>query len=94
MSDVDRRLDKIEENCPAQVVTCKNNFVKISEQLTKGAVKFGQHETRITHVEKCADSIKEDVGQIKSSWNKVMSGIVVACILLAINAILLLANGV
>ncbi len=93
MEALEKRVEKIEENCPAQVNLCRDNFRVITEQLTGSAVKFGQHDTKIEHLEKCADSIKGDVGQMKASWNKIMSGIVVACVLLVINALLLFVNG-
>ncbi len=93
MEALEKRIEKIEENCPAQVMVCRDNFKTIADQLTSGTVKSGQHDTKIQHLEKCADSIKNDVGQIKSSWNKIMAGLVVACILLAINAMLLFSNG-
>jgi len=89
-TELERRVEKIEEHCPAQVNMCRQNFETISTNLTKGAVTFGRHETRINHVEDCMNSVKHDVGQMRASWNKTMSGIVVACILLAINAMLLL----
>ena len=89
-AELTRRVEKIEEHCPAQVNMCRQNFEAIEAKLTKGAVKFGRHETRINHMENCMNSVKHDVGQIRATWNKTMSGIVVACILLAINAILLL----
>ena len=89
-ADLLRRVEKIEEHCPAQVNMCRQNFETIRTNLTKGAVTFGRHETRINHMESCMNSVKHDVGQIRATWNKTMSGIVVACILLAINAVILL----
>ncbi len=94
MEALEKRVEKIEENCPAQVMVCRDNFKVITEQLTSGAVKFGQHDTEITHLKDCTSSIKGDVKDMKASWNKIMAGIVVACILLVINAMLLFSNGI
>ena len=93
MDEMERRVIEIEENCKT-----------ITEQLTKGAVKFGRQDTRIKHLEGCVGSIKDDGEKTRDTiskmqadwagnWNKILAGLVVACVLLALNAFLLLVNG-
>lgn len=93
MEGLEKRIDKIEANCPAQVLLCRENFMSISDRLTNGAVKFKEHDVKIDHLEQCADSVKNDVNDMKKSHTKILAGIVVACILIAVNASLLLIGG-
>lgn len=100
MEELKRRLDKIESNCPAQVLICGEAFKAINERLSDGNVRFQRHESDIAHTMKevenlklCTQRIKDDVSDIKSGWAKILAGIAVACVLLVINAAIMIAGG-
>ena len=92
MDDLKRRLDKMEELHPAHILICGETFKSINQRLEHGSVKFAEHEKEINYLKACTESVKKDVGEIKSGWNKLLSGVTVACILLVINIIITYAS--
>ncbi len=92
MEDIKRRLEKMEELHPAHIYVCGETFKSINSRLEKGSVKFAEHGKEINYLKACTESIKEDVGQIKAGWNKLLSGVAVACVLLVINIIITYAS--
>ena len=100
MEDYIRRLEKLEDAHPAHMTICGETFRAINQRLEHGSVKFAEHEKEINFLKLCQDSVKndvnkvsDDIGEIKSGWNKVLSGIAVACILLTINALIMWFGG-
>ena len=91
--DLRRRIEKMENSYPAQVMICGETFKSINQRLEHGSVKFAEHEKEIHYLKECTKSVKADVSEIKAGWNKILSGIAVACILLVINALVTFYGG-
>lgn len=71
---------------------CRENHKEIDERLTRGSTKFSNHEARIEGLELKHERLMHQLDTANSRLNYVFGGVVVACILLAINA-LLMTNG-
>ncbi len=94
MDDIKRRLDKIEENCSAQGNYCKAGKDIIVHKLAEGQSKMAGHEQRLIDLERERDNLSKRVKSIEDMANKIMAGLVVASILLAVNIIVTIAaNG-
>ena len=71
---------------------CRENHKEVESRLTKGSTTFSNHEARIISLETKHDRLMQQLDTANNRLNYVFGGVVVACVLLAINA-LLMANG-
>ncbi len=71
---------------------CRENHKEIGERLTQGSTKFSNHEARIAGLEFKHERLMHQLDTVNSRLNYVFGGVVVACILLAIN-VLIMTNG-
>ena len=71
---------------------CRENHKEIDARMTQGSTKFSNHEARIISLETKHDRLIQQLDTANSRLNYVFGGVLVACILLVVNA-LLMANG-
>ncbi len=82
----------MEDLHPAHILVCSKTFKAINTRFEQGSVKFAKHGKEIDFLKDCTESIKKDVGEIKAGWNRLLSGVAVACVLLVINIIITYAS--
>ena len=62
--------------------------------MTETEVTLGRHDERICDLEKRADKMERTLEKISSTTNNILGGVTIACILLVINAVIMLAGKV
>ena len=60
--------------------------------MTENEVMLGRHDERICDLEKRADKMEQTLEKISSTTNNILGGVTIACILLVINAVIMLAG--
>ena len=60
--------------------------------MTETEVTIGRHDERICDLEKRADKMERTLEKITSTTNKILGGVSIACILLVVNAVIMLAG--
>ena len=60
--------------------------------MTETEVTLGRHDERICDLEKRADKMEQTLEKISSTTNNILGGVTIACILLVINAVIMLAG--
>ena len=60
--------------------------------MTNIEVTLGRHDERLGHLETRARTMEKCVDAIKGNTNKILGGVTIACILLAINVVLTFAG--
>ncbi len=78
---IDRAVEEIRKHCTDQ----GNRF---AERLSQGNETFARHEERINYLEGKYDRICHKIDGMNARVTAIMGGVIVACILLAINLVL------
>lgn len=80
-----RRMDRIEKVQNRESEVCAIRYEKINDRLTAGAQTMTRHEVEINVLKEDVQGMSKKVERIESAANRVLAGIVVACVLLVIN---------
>lgn len=62
--------------------------------MTEIEITLGRHDERICDLEKRADKMEQTLEKIAGNTNKILGGVSIACVLLVINAAIMLAGKV
>ena len=60
--------------------------------MTENEVMLGRHDERLCSLEDRCEKMENAIDAIKSNTNKILGGVSIACILLVVNAVIMLAG--
>ncbi len=100
--EMTRRLERQEQACTEQTKVCRETFTSLTSSLTKGNVRFAAQEevlknlqTTLTGDGGVCSRLGRLEGRIQkleismvTTTNRILSGLAIACVLLAINAVI------
>ena len=79
------RMDRMDVADDRMADACNARHEKLNERLGEGAKTMVRHEVEISTLKEDVREVKSKVDGLQSVGNRILAGIVVACILLVIN---------